>query len=125
MSADELTSLRARVLVLEGALRERSAQLEICRNDCPMFEHDELQRERHHRSDRKQHPGRDDVSEPTPLPSDWHNYEGLAAIFRAALQGICANPEFFGAIYQGSPRAAVDFAKDIVRAALDQGVGEP
>ncbi len=40
-----------------------------------------------------------------------------ASIFLAALQGICANPNFFGPIFQQSPNAAVEFAQACVRAA--------
>lgn len=50
----------------------------------------------------------------TDLPEGWHNHEGYRAIFLAAIQGICANPHFFGAIYQGSPSAAVAFAQEVV-----------
>jgi hypothetical protein len=34
--------------------------------------------------------------------------DATASIFLAALQGICANPNFFGPIFQQSPEAAVD-----------------
>jgi hypothetical protein len=51
------------------------------------------------------------------LPASWHNHEGYRAIFNAALSGICANPNFFGPHLQQSPRAAVEFALDVVRAA--------
>lgn len=40
-----------------------------------------------------------------------------AAIFLAALQGISANPNFFGSAFQSSPEAAVEFARACVRAA--------
>ena len=36
----------------------------------------------------------------------------------AALTGICANPQFVGPLFQQSPEAAVDFAKQVVIAAL-------
>jgi hypothetical protein len=38
------------------------------------------------------------------------------SIFLAALQGICANPVFFGPTFQGLPSAAVEFAQSCVRA---------
>ena len=51
--------------------------------------------------------------------SDWNaNHEGYRAIFNAALTGICANPNFFGPIMQQSPRAAVEFANEVVLAAI-------
>lgn len=43
--------------------------------------------------------------------------EANSAIFLAALQGICANPNFFGPQFQQSPQAAVEFAQACVRAA--------
>lgn len=46
------------------------------------------------------------------------NHEGYRAIFNAALAGICANPNFFGATMQGDPRAAVDFANEATLAAI-------
>ncbi len=36
------------------------------------------------------------------------------AVFNSALTGICANPAFFGPVYQGSPFAAVEFASSVV-----------
>lgn len=36
-------------------------------------------------------------------------------IFCAALTGICANPAFFGPLFQQQPGAAVDFAFHCVR----------
>lgn len=38
------------------------------------------------------------------------------AVFLAALQGITANPHFFGSLYQQDPRAAVEFAVQCVQA---------
>lgn len=35
-------------------------------------------------------------------------------IFCAALAGVCANRMFFGSEMQGSPKAAVDFARSVV-----------
>lgn len=46
------------------------------------------------------------------------NHEGYRAIFNAALSGICANPNFFGSIMQQQPEAAVDFANEVVLAAI-------
>lgn len=40
-------------------------------------------------------------------------------IFLAALQGLIANPTFFGYQYQGSPEAAVEFARSCVKAAYN------
>lgn len=44
-----------------------------------------------------------------------------------ALAGICANPNFFGSIFQQSPIAAADFARQVGYAMLsarsDQGGG--
>ncbi|MGYP003406214017 len=45
--------------------------------------------------------------------------DATASIFLAALQGICANPNFFGPIFQQSPEAAVEFARACVRAAYN------
>lgn len=36
------------------------------------------------------------------------------AIFCAAITGICANPAFFGPLFQQSPQAAVEFASAVV-----------
>lgn len=47
------------------------------------------------------------------------NAESYRAIFSAALTGIIANPAFFGSIYQQSPQAAVEFANEVVRAAIE------
>jgi hypothetical protein len=52
------------------------------------------------------------------LPEGWHNHSGYRAIFTAAVQGICANPHFFGPLLQQSPRAAVEFAREVVAAAI-------
>lgn len=52
------------------------------------------------------------------LPRHWHQHDGYRAIFNAALTGICANPAFFGPIMQQSPQAAVEFARDVVVAAV-------
>lgn len=41
-----------------------------------------------------------------------------ADIFNAALAGICANPNFFGPLFQQSPQAAVNFAADVTIAAM-------
>lgn len=45
------------------------------------------------------------------------NHDGYRAIFNAAITGICANPIFFGADFQGRPEAAVAFASEVVLAA--------
>lgn len=45
------------------------------------------------------------------------NHSGYREIFCAALTGICANPAFFGAGFQGDPSAAIQFADKIVIAA--------
>lgn len=51
--------------------------------------------------------------------TEWdNNHEGYRAIFNSALSGICANPNFFGSIMQQSPEAAVDFANEVVLAAI-------
>ena len=47
-------------------------------------------------------------------------HDGYRAIFLAALTGICANPALFGAVMQGSPSAAIEFADGIVLAAIEQ-----
>lgn len=47
-----------------------------------------------------------------------NNHEGYRAIFNAALAGICANPNLFGATLQGDPRAAVEFANEVTLAAI-------
>lgn len=52
------------------------------------------------------------------VPSWNNNHEGYRAIFNSALSGICANPAFFGAVMQGDPRAAVDFANEVTLAAI-------
>ncbi len=44
------------------------------------------------------------------------SHDANASIFLAALQGICANPAFFGPLFQQSPKAAVEFAQACVRA---------
>lgn len=46
------------------------------------------------------------------------NHEGYRSIFNAALAGICANPNFFGPILQGDPKAAVSFANEVTLAAI-------
>lgn len=46
------------------------------------------------------------------------NHDGYRAIFNAALTGICANPNFFGHSFQGSPQAAVEFANEVTLAAI-------
>lgn len=48
------------------------------------------------------------------LPKGWHNHEGYRQIFCAALTGFIANKDFHGVYYQGSPEAAVEFAKEVV-----------
>lgn len=63
------------------------------------------------------------MGEPIDLPDGWHNHDGYRAVFLAALQGICANPHFFGAIHQGSPNAAVTFAKEVLAEAISQQGG--
>jgi len=40
-------------------------------------------------------------------------------IFLAALQGYISNKNFHGPTSQGSPKAAVDFARECVRAAYN------
>lgn len=40
-------------------------------------------------------------------------------IFLAALQGFIANKDFHGSVSQGSPEAAVEFARACVRAAYN------
>lgn len=47
-----------------------------------------------------------------------NNHDGYRAIFNAALSGICANPNFFGPIMQQNPESAVDFANEVVLAAI-------
>lgn len=54
------------------------------------------------------------------LPKNWHNHDGYRDVFNAALSGICANPAFFGAQYQGSAAAAVEFALEVLRKALGE-----
>lgn len=51
-------------------------------------------------------------------PSWDNNHEGYRSIFNAALSGICANPNFFGPIMQQLPEAAVQFANEVVLAAV-------
>lgn len=46
-------------------------------------------------------------------------------VFCAALQGICANPAFFGPIFQQSPTAAVEFADAVVLAACYRDEKKP
>lgn len=52
------------------------------------------------------------------VPAWNNNHDGYRAIFNAALTGICANPEFFGFIHQGNPQSAVEFANEVVLAAI-------
>lgn len=59
------------------------------------------------------------------LPAKWHNHDGYREIFNAALTGICANPHFFGPLFQQSPQAAAEFARDVVAAAIALTVSEP
>jgi hypothetical protein len=47
-----------------------------------------------------------------------NNHEGYRSIFNAALSGICANPVFFEAVMQGSPKTAVQFANEVTLAAI-------
>jgi hypothetical protein len=44
--------------------------------------------------------------------------EACRMVFTAALTGILANPNFFGSLFQQSPRAAVEFADQVVREAF-------
>lgn len=46
------------------------------------------------------------------------NHEGYRAIFNAALTGFIANKDFHGPMSQGSPQAAVEFADEVVIAAI-------
>lgn len=47
--------------------------------------------------------------------TEWNPANDLwRSIFNAALSGICANPEFFGMLFQQSPQAAVEFANECV-----------
>lgn len=46
------------------------------------------------------------------------NDAGLHEIFCAAITGICANPSFFGPLFQQHPDAAVEFADQVVLSAL-------
>lgn len=55
----------------------------------------------------------DEVNE-YKLPRGWHNHESYRQIFCAALTGFIANKDFHCAEYQGNPKAAVDFAKEVV-----------
>lgn len=48
--------------------------------------------------------------------------ESSHRVFCAALSGICANPAFFGPIFQQSPQAAVDFAMKTVIAFQDSAI---
>lgn len=57
------------------------------------------------------------TEKPRVRPWDTNN-PSLRNIFCAALQGICANPAFFGGEYQGSPNAAIEFADRVVLAAI-------
>lgn len=51
--------------------------------------------------------------------TDWDtNHAGYREIFNAALTGICANPNFFGPHMQQAPQAAVEFANEVVLAAI-------
>lgn len=43
------------------------------------------------------------------------------AVYLAALNGIIANPQFFGPLFQQSPQAAVDFAAKVVACAFERG----
>lgn len=55
----------------------------------------------------------------SPDASRWDtNHAGYRAVFNAALTGILANPGFFGPIMEGSPTAAVEFADEVVMAAI-------
>ena len=54
------------------------------------------------------------MSEKPQLPISWHNNESLVAIYCAALSGFVANRYFHDAAYQGSPKAAHDFALAVV-----------
>jgi len=46
------------------------------------------------------------------------NHEGYRAIFNAALTGFIANKDFHSQVFQGSPQAAVEFADEVVVAAI-------
>lgn len=47
------------------------------------------------------------------------------AVYLAALTGIIANPQFFGAIHQGSPTAAAEFASETVAAVFGDDIAKP
>lgn len=54
-----------------------------------------------------------------PFDTKWDtNHEGYRAIFNAALAGIIANPNFFEFTMQGQPENAVNFANEVVLAAI-------
>lgn len=46
------------------------------------------------------------------------NHAGLSDIFCAAITGICANPNFFGPLFQQSPDAVIEFADQVVLSAI-------
>lgn len=46
------------------------------------------------------------------------NHEGYRAIFNAALNGFIANKDFHGPVSQGNAQAAVEFASEVVLAAI-------
>lgn len=54
------------------------------------------------------------MSEKPRLPKSWHNNENLVAIYCAAISGFVANKYFHEASFQGSPKAAHDFAIAVV-----------
>lgn len=55
----------------------------------------------------------------------WNTQDrGLAQMFCAALQGITANPAFFGPVFQQSPTAAIQFADEVVMAFIANPKGE-
>ncbi len=59
------------------------------------------------------------IKEVDDFAPKWNtNHDGYRAIFNAALTGICANPHFFGPLMQHAPGAAVDFANEVVLAAI-------
>lgn len=58
------------------------------------------------------------MSNPSFDPHWNNNHGGYRDIFNAALSGICANPNFFGAIMQQRPEAAVEFANEVTLAAI-------
>ena len=65
----------------------------------------------------------DEVTE-FKLPKGWHNHEGYRQIFCAALNGFISNKDFGGAISQSHPKAAVDFAKQVVAICASTAMGE-